>query len=795
MPHTQYIKVQVGDYEAITSNPDEIPVSINYSLEDNSDFQSKESGMAFDITTPATLENSKTANSFHNPSIEDLTDGEIFRSIQSARIEANGHELLVGKGLLKSAEHNSRPISYTWNIWGDNADWLIDLKETTLFDLLKHISFVFSKVNIQASWAFNGLSEALPYVFAPIRYRDPFNGYSTVDGESVPNDDNVAVDYMRPSISKYWLLYWMFKSVGYKLESSFFNTNYYRRMVMPWTWGNFLNSEGTRLDIHKFLAKSLHDVHFSGDYTGIWDLLVSNDSTDGAYDNNGTPGDYTYVPTATMRWQYNTPHYGILSATFSITLSLNAKVDMGSNLKNSHVQVRIQWFKNGVMTDCGWGAFNSNGNLMMQLDSSGITANYFIGNESQWFTTTVNPADNAGAGTIITAKVWLLCDEASGGAAWCYANVLEFKLDYFKIPLGGTIDLENYTGLKKYKALDFLAGEVDLYDLSFNTDPVAKRVVIEPTHPYSLTNDFSTKQDGYFKDDFLDWNNKSDYSKNWQMQLYSDGEREQLLKFKEDNNDGLLKLIQDRNVITLGACKYALPERFKAGAKERENRFFGATMHYEVDQFKTLGTGSNTDIAPQMVCIVPENISNTSKDEASNTFLPKSAYYKGNITGVGAWKFDGTVLQTYPYLFAVNYKDGGQNDPILSYSDEKIKSGSSFVVGKGLLKRYFLQRFAIMRNGQWYKVWMRLVNYDVAGQLHREFKSLAGHKWELISIDGYQPLKDESTGCNIRKWVPISAKDNSAVFPSADSILGDDNMEQLDMKYSQLKCLTTDIPK
>jgi hypothetical protein len=130
--------------------------------------------------------------------------------------------------------------------------------------------------------------------------------------------------------------------------------------------------------------------------------------------------------------------------------------------------------------------------------------------------------------------------------------------------------------------------------------------------------------------------------------------------------------------------------------------------------------------------MVPENISNTSASEAENTFAPKIGYYKGNISGVGGWRF-GTVeegygpLTTFPYLFSVNYKDGGENDPILSYSDEKIKSGSGFVIGKGLLRRYYWSRLAIMRNGQWYNCWFRLKNTDVANQLHREYISYAGH--------------------------------------------------------------------
>lgn len=783
MQGDKYLKMQVGDYEIQTTDPRELPIAITYSLEDEQDFQKKQSARALDIEVPASVENSKGANTFHNPSVEDLSSGELFKNFQPARITAAGQELLIGKGILKNATHTNVPVSYTWNIFGDNADWIIDLKETTLYEILKHINFVLSKANIEASWVFDGTNENLPYVFAPVRYREPFDGYELINNVRKAKDENIPPIYMKPSLSKYFILYWGFKLAGYKISSGFFNTNYYRRMTMPWTWGNFLNSEGTRLDVHKFLSKSSQDAYFNAPNGGsdfIWDLKVTNDSTDGAFDNND---DYSWNPaTKEMVWNYKTPHFGVLEATFSATIfySLHAT-------GNSDVDLYIQWYKNGVRFNGTNGDVHAYGNLVASKSASGLGGTE-AGSRDMFATTIINPND------IITVKFHLHTFESKVGTASARANVLQFKLDYFNIPLSGTIDFENYTGLKNYKFLDFLSGEVDNYDLSFKTDPLSKTVYIEPTHAYSLNNDLSVMHPGFFVDDMIDWDGKCDYSKQWVMELYDDGSREQMIKFKDDNNDGTLKLVQDRNSILLGASKYVLPERFKSGKEERENRFFGATMHYDVDQFAKLGTGTNTGIAPQMIAMVPENIANTSNSESANTFLPKSAWYKGLVTGVGAWKWDGNVRQDYPFMFAVNYKDGGENDPILSYSDERISNGAGFVIGKGLFKRFYWQRYAIMRNGQWYTAYLRLLNNDVAGKMHREFKKLKGQKWELIKISNYRPLVEEATQCQLRKWVPVIQKDVEATFPSAESVLEQPLTNPSDIKYNQLKCLKSDIP-
>lgn len=742
MPLSKYIKVSIDNQPLDLKSVEELPISISYKLEDPESFQSKKSAEAFNVEVPATVNNDQVSNTFHNPGIEDLTAGEVFRSHRRVVVEANGYELLVGKAFLQSAKHSRLPISYKYNFYGNNADWMIDLKESTLFDFLKDISFTFSKANIIASWLFDGTNEALPYVFAPVRYGQPMGDPDPTSG--IFDDRNMKPEYMRPAISKYWLLFWGFKSLGYRIQSDFFDTEYFRRQVMPWTWGNFLFSEGTRLETLKFLAKSTQTVSkINEDFTGFWDLLVSNDSTLGAFDNNGV---YNYDGVNfEMEWTYLPAFdYGTLEATFHAALFVQAVATA-----NSDVELRIKWFKNGVHVSHG--NDNGNGNLLMELNAPTIGRRDFGGIVEDWFSINVVPGD------VISAKIFVHTFDSGTGIARIHTSVDAFELDYFRIPLGGTIDFENYTGFKKHKFLEFLSGIVDEFNLSIGTDPVNKVVYMEPTHPYSLEHDQSEKSGGYFNGEFLDWTEKQDLSKISEMELFSESERELSFKYKDDQNDGSLKKIQDRNQNTLALAKYVFPDRFKAGKKEVENRFFSSVMHYDVDQWK--GLGSNPDLSPQMICMIPENISNTSRDEAQNTFVPKSAYYKGKITTVG-WVFDGIEQSDFPFMFAVNYMPGGEEDPILSYCDEAISggtgSGAVDVMGKGLLRRFYLQRLAIMRNGQYYHTHFRLKNIDVSNYLHREHIVCRGQIWELVEINDYKPLKEESTGVLLRKWSPVT---------------------------------------
>lgn len=795
MPLSKYIRVAIDNDDVDIPSTENFPIVISYKLEDKENFQSKKSSEAFDVTFPATVKNDQISNTFHNPGVDDTTPNNSYRSARNVMVESNSHELLIGKALLKNAKHNDRPLQYIYDFYGNNGDWIIDLKETTLFDFLKQINFTFTKQKIIDSWLFDGTDETLPFVFAPVRYGQPMDTRKVIVQQLQPSggfpivpvlvdvvvselkDFNMKPEYMRPSLSKWWIIYWAFKSLGYKIQSDFFETEYFRRQVMPWTWGNFLYSDGTRLNNLDFLAKSTETVSvLNTDFTGFLDVKATNESLNGAFDNNGV---YDYV-SPEMKWTYLPAfNYGKLEATFHLNMAVTAVATA-----NSDVELRVQWFKNGVRV-LGLHDDNGNGTELVNLDAQLVGRLDFIGQVDDFFTSIVDPGD------VISAKIYLHTFHSGAGIARIHASVDEFGLDYFRIPLGGQIDFQNYTALKKYKFLDFIAGVIDEFNIAIQTDPINKVVCMEPMHDYSLDNNLGQKQGGYFNGKYIDWEEKQDLLKTSDLDLFNDSERELIFKYKDDNSDGILKVVQDRFVTNLATGKYVFPDRFKAGKKEIVNRFFSPVMHYEVNQWK--GLGIDAGAAPQMICLVPENVSNTSRQEAQNTFEPKSAYYKGLDYSVG-WVFDDEEQNSFPYMFAVNYKAGGENDPILSYSDEKIGPSTAPVVGKGLLKRFYWQRMAILRNGQVYDTFFHLKNIDITNFLHREHIVCRGQRWELVEIKNYMPLKEESTGCFMRKWSPIAEIDFNNTFPAADNVLDiSPILGAFDIKYSPLKCLFSDI--
>lgn len=789
------LKIKVDNEELDIDTNSNFPIVFDYQLEDVEDFQKKKSSESIGIKLPATTKNQKHLNTFQNTSFEDYSPNQFFKGIRKFVAEANGEEIFVGKAIPKRAYKNGGiPTGYEINAFGNNADWMIDLKDVTLFDVLKKIKFTFDENTIKNSWNFDGTNEAMPCVFAPVKYADPMD---LQDG----NDKSYHIKSMKPSISKYWTIYWGFQILGYKIKSNFLNSEYYRRQVIPWTFGNFLTSEGTKYDIHKFLAKSDIERRFDSSMDDYVDLNV-RDNPPPCFDANNTVPGGDYFGTdqhgggTEMFWKYNTPHYGQLEVMFSIAIAYDYKIDA-----SSIVELNVFWYKKNGITGITTQMlqdqiFDHEAPFVGSTEGSDLT--------HRFFSTTINPDD------VISCKIKLRIKKSKTATiARCNLSVDEFKIDSFKIPIGGEVSFDSYISLQKYKFLDFLRGEVDLFNLSFQTNPIKREVLIEPTHDYSTTNNLSQKQTGYFNGNILDWSAKEDISKDSYVEIYDNNAREFVFKFKDDSNDGALKVIQDRYKITLASGKYIFSERFKAEKKEFENRFYSPTMHYFVEDFADI-----TGEAPQMICLVPENISNTSSSEAQNTFAPKSAYYKGLTDGVGGWRFknqDGqvTTYQNIPFMFAVNYKDGGENDPILSYTDEKIGVGTG-VIGKGLIKRFFWQRLAIMNDGRTLNTYFLLNNKDITNWYHQEKINLGGELFELISIKGYNPLKEDSSQCILRKWVPITEREKIYTYPSEQSIFtnavivltipmsNSDNSvidKVFDTQYNRLMCLYTDIPR
>ena len=396
----------------------------------------------------------------------------------------------------------------------------------------------------------------------------------------------------------------------------------------------------------------------------------------------------------------------------------------------------------------------------------------------------------------------------------------------FLIQVGNTVNFQNIDAFRNYRFLDFLGGLVDLFNLEIQTDAINKVVTIEPMFGSNLPT--GEVCDGYFSTDkIFDWSQKRDWSKGKGKKSgnFNAIERQLDLTFKLDGSDGAQTIWGQRykdvylsnrtytgginsNNLNIdngiiagvpGSARYMLPNRFAKGNRQMANRFFSATMHAPFPQWNNInGAGSPT---PQLITMFPNDAS--SSDAVSQAFLPKIAWYAGPmpIANIGGWRFLGdpnypynsTVATSFelPYAFAVDYS-GYAKGAVLSYSDENVGG----IIVPGLMRQFYLQRFAIIRNGQLDTLNVRLNLKDITNWEHRECIFIDGVLYALIQINNYKPLDDDSTEVTFWKVVAPMQTDLNNSYPSATSILvSPPTLTQYDLRYARLLLYPTDLPQ
>lgn len=909
MPQTPYLEIAIDGQDVEISQREDVGLTISYSLEDPDNFEQKQGSMALGITVPATPANSKIFNAFEQPGVEDMTGTDFYKNPRPCSIIVAGIEIMRGKSMLESASHTRLPEKYTFSCYGNTGDWVIDMRDLTLWDCLSTTPHTFDVATIEASWQDAGAGgfdsdEAHDYVYAPVRYRQPF-------GE---NDDTVNIYHLRPSISIYWMIIRAFRIFGYKIESQFLNTaGYFRRMVLPWCHGTFFDLNSKLIEATSFKAAGPvgHNapvgfpapigltewIFFSGvaesshpaldiDNTGWqpWNngvgvghtdapslasgyikTLVEHDSLGNVFyqnfrlTNTAPPAGfdnfnlysfddsigemkYTFTPPSAIAILLSGP------TTINFTMKLICKTFC--SLGATYTRVKIEYTVNGgpptleEITELTCGAGDIKGSLLYPTAHNFSISGISIGDVIR-FRLYYECDDIEDDNIILLSSCYVNVNPtATGGSPWQYNPITQkwanlsypvsttqwqdtfssLEMTGLEIELGGSVNFQLFDKFRSYKFLDLLRGNVDMFNLSIQTDPINKVVTIEPTHDYILPD--GTVMPGYFVPERLDWSSKQDISKENVMDLFTGSERQFDLSFKGDGSDGgqniyaarykaiylnnkIINPVNNTNpengIISAipGASRYMFPQRFQKGSRSMVNRFFSATMHYNHEPWKGLLDRSYP--APQLITIFPENINDSSASAVTQTFEPKIAFYKGYV-GIdpavyGNWRWVGDPNAPYgasasisfnlPLMFSVFYGYLGQNEPVLSYCDQMINGN----VTAGLMKTYFLKRFATMRNGKLYKPWMSLNLGDVINWEHRNTIIINGSLYHLINIDGYKPLTDDSAQCTFWKVTNPEQADIDNSFPSAASLGGATILAQYDLKYNQLLLFNSDLPQ
>ena len=148
--------------------------------------------------------------------------------------------------------------------------------------------------------------------------------------------------------------------------------------------------------------------------------------------------------------------------------------------------------------------------------------------------------------------------------------------------------------LPKGKQSDFVMGLAQMFNLQFHTDPIAKKVFVEP---YDYFYNKTTNA--------LDWSEKIDYSKDITEEFLHEIKSNLVFKYKDASNDALLNQYNKKHNIDWGAYEEVDEDGlFQKGEYLVENKFFSPSFNYKCAEYTDV-TNSNPTPSYDSWCTFP----------------------------------------------------------------------------------------------------------------------------------------------------------------------------------------------
>ena len=615
-----------------------------------------------------------------------------------------GQSELQSSGL-QSDRYRFRAKEYKVDLYGSNADWALLLKDTKLSDL-DYQDQIYNQGTIVGGW------------FA--EYPNDEGGFTVVKWKEWETPGKVKLDELTPFIFIKTILDKAFTSIGYRIISS------------------FLNSEAFTKLIHLAPLPDRYPQEFSEDFLNITASTNSGPVPFGV--GSGSAVDFltqTKTPINLDPFDestgiYTVPYTGFYEASVLVEVANfnDGGTGEGYSLAGAININNVPSFFYGALSLGGTSPFNSN-----------ITIN---------FTT---PVVSLQAGD--TINLFLLTGGRPGvtyNYSFSYSVVGEASLT-FGAPL-----IYKYL-FREFKVLPLIKDLQTLFNLRIEPDPLSRQVVIEPADNYlyqaNTSNTPPTEplqlRAGFYRTTGQD--DTQDFDLSREAELYNETNRPritQLQYISEGDTEEFLELNQS---LGIHSAQYILPEnRFNDETKVVELGYFAKTL-CEIDGNIT---ADNSTQSAQIPLIYPQNyIEDPTASQGNYEVSPRILYFGGFRSP--RISYDAFGVFGYPFSFMVNYQD--PTDFSLSFATELV---NGFEV-PGLLRCFYLQEFARQRISERLEAFYFWDILKISALSFRNKILFDGREYILSEVDGYRPLLETPTKTKLRLDQQPSQEDVDAI--------------------------------
>lgn len=683
--------------------PQGLNLPLTFSLKDKNGLTintGSRSEYAFEL--PATKHNDSIFNQFYDPAV--YTQAE--QMFLDASIEVDGMPFFRGRCQLQSA--NLRQDQYFWQgqsykvaFFGNNADWATRIGDLLLKDL-PYTAHVYSYADCINYWYVNYPSFDFKYI--PLKLKD-YTTYGQLD----------ALEDSHPALFIAGLIDKIFASVGYTLNSFFFTTDFFKRLILPIPILNRYLDED--------YGKDYLNVSLSEPTTNIENYIIGAPYL-------VTPFLFTNVIQPNLATPYNigTGYYTVPADGYYIAKLMVNVVSTGYHRS---------WFNvciNGDVTN-----FIANSEILFGSIFAPYFGNAFASIESNVVYLTAGTQLSLG---IANAEI----PTAQNVTTW------QFSLDIIgeaEITDGFQLN-PKYIIDKSWKAIDLIKGLAHAFNLVFETNEGSRSVQIEPADRFVLESRAPQDrdiEDGFYESKFTDLTQYIDLSKGGELTSDTKSLNQLRLKWKDDSNDPTVEALNQNENLGVLQARYNFPlNRFKEGENVIENPFFAPTLVLADNEIKE----ANSTKTPMIPIIWAVNYLETSTStETVTQMLPRLLVADDTLNIIPAFPngainvFDGVGVVPYaaPLNYMIDYNDADGYQTSLSFGDETV---NGFPVS-GLMKRFYLAEMLRIKGGKFLECF---VFWDVVMLNNLTFRNkitINNNNYILQEINSFDVAKRQST--------------------------------------------------
>ena len=753
----------VGELD-VTDHSD-FPLAMTFQISDIKDLTSTSGDYSKTFKIPATKNNNKLLKNTYIPNIDadvNLTENKKCRILVNNLFSITGLIKITGV-----SGYGETPSHYDCVFFGNNLSWANDLSDLYMSELdwgANSEGLEYNKTKIMATWQHEDCDAAAaasdpPIVYPVTSYGDfnpdgeqqtiqlldtayDFNQTGSTDKKGYYGYFNDGSDYETPKPSADWrpsvfvkpTLEKIFSEVGYQINSTFMQTDMFKKLV--WLLPNFkYNNSEDRYD--EFSVRSNFTNTMDLDTTvydgGVSSVVHDDGVTESFYggDIKFTDGNDNYIGDPTPSDNKGTKLIPLSPDRLNVTLDQGSYVDTINDyvtigeygyydivLNGIESRAAIIWANtlvtNGVneaeicinvdLKTVGQTSFKTIDRNSIKINPTRISSTLSTSNSSNSLMTDFQSLPNfninrwLNKGDKIRLTVGFRFTDMGGQSG---VNVQDFTVNLFTriasptqfnitmnsevVDYGQTYNLKDVIN-KDYKQIDFVKGIAHAFNLKMTTDSVTKVVNIEPF-------------DTFYKDyaDAIDWTYKLDRSRQiddkW---IKSDLKRDIVFKYKSDSKD---KKVEQRGDAWWNGIKdeypyqETLPKTFEKGESKFENPFFAGTYN---DQDQDTSNSLYSRL-PFSACLWKEVAYNweTNRPDKGYEFLPRLLYwnkyspanpsvFSQKQASIQTWASTidvvhaGSPVSPSPFLSdiypqATSYNKDDSSSPILSYGNVNVR--------------------------------------------------------------------------------------------------------------------------